>query len=852
MSLRLGGFLSYDEPQLLDFTGFDTACLAGANGQGKSTLLDAITWALFGCARGCESGQHQDRLIREGADKATVELVFELSGAVYKVVRTRTRSGRSELQLCVGAPGAWTNLASDSLSATQASLCSLLRMDYRTFTASAFLLQGRADDFLTRMKPDERKDVFVRLLDLSVYERLEEAARAAARDAELRRKAIAVRIEELRSVDDDLRAVREATRAAEESRTLAADKETQAAAELEARSAELSRLEQMQAAAEAMAHAAREAETRLAVDRTTLDALSKESAALDALLARREEVEAGVAEAESLRTTDEQLTKAALKRSELQTQLAQLEGEIASQAGQIRTRTAEWTSQADSLAKQISVLESRRPLLEETRRAAAAAAGLSESITAMDVQLSDLREEHARLEEQLRQMDAGTDALTERLDILGRGGGECPVCAGPLDQAHRRKLTAQLKSESKELNSRRQSAVSRREVVVKEGTRLREEQGRLKRTLSDLEKLVGGSSALEAEIARISELSAQESSLRQAAASELKLLEGREFAREAHEQLRAVRSGLEGLVYDESTHRQVRTRLEQVSGYAEMRGRIHEAQERRVRVEEERAGLSVRLAEAEKSLAKQVQDLEKVRKAAQDEKDTRTRVEQAKVLLTEARQAAAAAGAECARLAERAEGLQRAQEELGAARRAEVELAVENRRYSRLTQAFGRGGIPDLIIENALPELQQDASEILGELTNQEMSLQFQMQREKKSGGARDTFDVLVYSEGGVRDFQMFSGGEAFRIAFAIRLALSKLLVRRAGARLETLVVDEGFGSQDPQGRERLIEAIGVARRDFRKILVISHLDEMKDAFPVQIRVTKDLSSGSRITVGAA
>jgi exonuclease SbcC len=85
----------------------------------------------------------------------------------------------------------------------------------------------------------------------------------------------------------------------------------------------------------------------------------------------------------------------------------------------------------------------------------------------------------------------------------------------------------------------------------------------------------------------------------------------------------------------------------------------------------------------------------------------------------------------------------------------------------------------------------------------------------------------------------MFSGGEAFRVNFAVRLALSELLARRTGARLQTLVIDEGFGSQDAQGRQRLIEAINQVKGDFAKILIITHLDELKDAFPNRIEVEK-------------
>jgi exonuclease SbcC len=94
----------------------------------------------------------------------------------------------------------------------------------------------------------------------------------------------------------------------------------------------------------------------------------------------------------------------------------------------------------------------------------------------------------------------------------------------------------------------------------------------------------------------------------------------------------------------------------------------------------------------------------------------------------------------------------------------------------------------------------------------------------------------------------MFSGGEAFRINFAIRIALSKLLARRAGAPLPTLIIDEGFGTQDSYGIDKLKEAIHSIRDDFDKILVITHIEELKDAFPVRINVVKT-AQGSTLEV---
>jgi exonuclease SbcC len=79
-------------------------------------------------------------------------------------------------------------------------------------------------------------------------------------------------------------------------------------------------------------------------------------------------------------------------------------------------------------------------------------------------------------------------------------------------------------------------------------------------------------------------------------------------------------------------------------------------------------------------------------------------------------------------------------------------------------------------------------------------------------------------------------------------VALSKVLARRAGARLQTLVIDEGFGTQDGPGRERLVEAISTIRDDFEKIIVITHIDELKDAFPTRIDVWKT-AEGSQVAI---
>lgn len=158
----------------------------------------------------------------------------------------------------------------------------------------------------------------------------------------------------------------------------------------------------------------------------------------------------------------------------------------------------------------------------------------------------------------------------------------------------------------------------------------------------------------------------------------------------------------------------------------------------------------------------------------------------------------------------------------------------------QLEEACGRNGVQALLIETALPEIEEHANDLLYRLSGGEMRIRFDTQRDRKSdGGAIETLDIKIADNSGERPYENYSGGEKFRVNFAIRLALSQVLARRAGARVRTLVIDEGFGSQDPEGRQRLVEAINAVQSEFACILVITHIDELRDKFPARIEVEK-------------
>ncbi|MBC7473103.1 MAG: hypothetical protein H7263_02335, partial [Candidatus Sericytochromatia bacterium] len=174
-------------------------------------------------------------------------------------------------------------------------------------------------------------------------------------------------------------------------------------------------------------------------------------------------------------------------------------------------------------------------------------------------------------------------------------------------------------------------------------------------------------------------------------------------------------------------------------------------------------------------------------------------------------------------------------------------LDYEVRLYKELVNAFGKKGIQSVIIENAIPEIENAANELLNRITEGRMHISFNTRKENKTNDKiTETLDIFISDELGTRNYEMYSGGEAFRVNFAIRLALSKLLARRSGTKLKTLVIDEGFGTQDAKGISRLIESINTVSADFEKILIITHMNELKEAFPTKLEVYKTID-GSKV-----
>ncbi len=182
------------------------------------------------------------------------------------------------------------------------------------------------------------------------------------------------------------------------------------------------------------------------------------------------------------------------------------------------------------------------------------------------------------------------------------------------------------------------------------------------------------------------------------------------------------------------------------------------------------------------------------------------------------------------------------------------QLKYQSRIYQELATAFGKNGIQALMIENILPQLEAESNRILGQLSANQLHIQFVTQRASKrqSRASRkmspkliDTLDILIADTQGTRPYETYSGGEAFRVNFAIRLAIARLLAQRSGNALQMLIIDEGFGTQDQAGCDRLVSAINAIAPDFACILTVTHMPHLKEAFQTRIEVAKAMNGSS-------
>jgi DNA repair protein SbcC/Rad50 len=871
LRLRISGFLSYREPVEIDFSSFDLACISGHNGAGKSSLLDAMTWVLFGQAR-----RRDEALINLQSKAAEVALIFQYEESVYRVVRALPRgktgilefqrldSGPTGLAQPTPRPGStvpqyrlpenpsWKPLTERTARETQACIEETLRLDYDTFVNASFFLQGKADQF-TQQTASKRKEVLGSILGLEVWE----AYRARTSE---KRKSLedGLTLTDRRMAEIDIELGEAGTR-------------KQRLAELKAELAQLSLARKAQAEAlENIRRTAESLEQQRKLVETLADSVGRSRAQLTSLcnrLADRETLraaDAGLVERaqeiqtgyEAWRQTVHELEewdKSASAFREHDKERAPLLQKIAGEKARLEEEQRGLVLRKQELTNQRSAIDGVQAEIALSEEQLIELQAKVEQRAALVEQTNAARETHVRLQAENTALKAEMNQLSERIEALqSASGATCPLCGQELSDEHRKSTLKQLQAEGKEKGNRFRA----NKTAIEESTAAQKqiEASLLLLSSVEVERLRCSTSLaqLKERLKNLQSADKDWKSQGQKRLTELEeILKGEKYAVEARTALAKVDKYLAGLGYDAAAHDRARaTELARRAADDEHR-RLEAARAALAPLESEIANLRSEITNREADIAQQDAQY-------QAAKSTLELAEQQAPDLNRAEQI----------LFELSENENRLNQEVGAARQkvsvlddlrerkrryaAEREtLAMQISQHKALERAFGKDGVPALLIEQALPEIESRANELLERLSDGKMAVRFLTQagyKDKKRDDLRETLEIQISDGAGLRDYEMYSGGEAFRVDFAIRLALSEVLAKRKGARLQTLIIDEGFGSQDIQGRQRLIEAINLVKGDFAKILVITHLDELKDAFPNRIEVEKT-PQGSVATV---
>jgi exonuclease SbcC len=856
--LKLSGFLSYVDPVELDFGGFDLACISGSNGAGKSSLLDAMTWALFGQAR-----KRDEAVINLQSKAAEVAFTFTYESNVYRVIRSLARGKSALLEFQIAETGnqkssisnqqfSWRPLTERTQRDTQARIEQVLRLDYDTFVNVSFFLQGRADQF-AQQPPTRRKEILGNILGLEAWEVYRE--RAA-----LRRKGMERELDSLdgRLAEIDAELGEEGSRkvhlAGLESQLtgLAASRKLQESALAEARQVRQV-LDNQRELIRKLVEALERTRERLAGLEGRLILKENERSNHAALVQRSVEVQAAYAALQQARLDLEKWDQIAGRFREHDQRRQPLLREIEAERARLVQERIGLEEQRSAIAVQAASTDRCQADLAAAKQALEQAEIRLAERSALEGQLQEMREKLAGLRSENASLYLQMNELDDRIKKLAAAkGAACPLCGQTLSSQHRQSTLEQLNLEGTQKGDRHRANKAVMDELV---TRITDYELRVKNYASTDTDRLSASGTISQLSERLESYRNQSNEWEQSGAKRLAelvhALEKEDFSAEARKNLASLDKELAALGYNTAAHDEVRR--------AELQARPAEAEYRAL--ESARAALKPlddEIANLGSTIQIQRADLD-LQQAEYDRAQHTLSAFEARVPDLQAAERS---------LFDLQERESQLQQEVGAARqkvavlddlrkrksRLETErgdLGMQIGRYKSLERAFGKDGVPALLIEQALPQIETKANEILSRLSDDTMRLHFETQakyKDEKRKELRETLEIQVSDGAGLRDYELYSGGEAFRVNFAIRLALSEVLAQRKGARLQMLVIDEGFGSQDTLGRQRLIQAINTVRGDFARILVITHLEELKDSFPTRIEVEK-WEGGSRVRV---
>ncbi|MFA5861226.1 MAG: SMC family ATPase [Candidatus Thermoplasmatota archaeon] len=767
--------------------------LVGRNGAGKSTLLEALGWCLYG-NEAARTGK--DLIKRRGAaagDDVRVRLAFRFGAHVYEVTRELLGKGESHVATVTVDGSVVVNAGAQSAKEATAYVARLFHMDREAFFTSLVARQSELA-MLTDIPAGQRKRILIGLLRL-------DAVDGAIVEARSRKRNVRAELMGLRSVMHDassLRMALDVARGAVEgghATLVAADGRIAALVDevedvRQRREASRKRAEEYRHVALLIASAAERVGT-LARDRDRRVAeLAQSRAAAAQALALGSQLEA----LPLVKERCEALAALRIRHEELSRttrELAAAESEAARASSEHET-AIQMLAGAGALAKQ-----AERVAVERQRS---------------DARLTDARmreaEASVRAKEEARLLSE-VEAKAARVREVGPES-PCPTCLRPLRE-HHSELLHGFASETEQ----RRAALAVLSPILEDARR---EAAESSRSLVDL-------AAREQEIQRKAAQLGRAEAQRDAAAYALASATGRAA------DLRARASALQAAPFEAQAQQSALAELRRLEALSAQRERALAVADRA----DEIVRILTELEEAEKAASAAHADAKRRSDALRFDPAAHEALERAA-------EAAEARLGEARLLRERAQGeLQRrldeerrlladiAQQEALAARATVLEARVTL--LEHLAGDRDNGLLPefkDHLIGRIRPMLSAHAGRLFRELTEGRYA----------DLEVADDYDLLVHDEGQAFGLARFSGGESDLANLCLRLAVSQVVAERAGTEgFGFLALDEVFGSQDEVRKGNILRALKGLSGRFRQIVLITHIDDIKDAAENVIRV---------------
>lgn len=844
-SIEVKNYRSYTAATF-DFEPVHMAMVNGPNGVGKSSLfMDALADCLYEQTRKEDIGGW----VRDGTKSGSITFTFGLGGQDYRVIRTRTKSGRGTLALQRwDAEGqAWADESDTTMKLTQARIERLLGMDCTTFCSIALIRQDAYGLFL-EAGSDQRMAVLSALLGLDIYGRMEDLAKAGA--TEQRRKLTAIRersaildetIQQKAGIEsEDAELADEAADVEKIVKDLEADlREAEAA---EALRAEIARQvdEKKRQARDYRLQAADKASEYLDLEKqhseaeAAADGLEDAVKAAERVKAARElmqrfapdvERDKDLVKERSWTTSDLLNADQKVKRLESEKGWNEL---VLSKKGEISKAKVE-------LAEIAAMKEKVRQRLSDMEKATAA---YQRAKAACDAYLqeakSDIRVREAEIK---RARDEAS-----RLDDSGCPVPETATCKFLASAVDCKQMLPGMIESLEDAKKKHRERYDELKAAVDQAKAAIDEIGDPLDELSDLERR---EQELRSIASKEAEVAAAEASVEKIEAS---IKEAKEAADKAVAHIEEIDAEREKLT-------------QAVTAYQEAEGDVASL-----------SALADTLAECQAGASKAEALAPQIRKLKEEVDELRGKSEQA---LREADEIAArvpGGGNVVDRIRANIEAQRRSLTDL-ATRRGQLKAKLEDiaeaetksselRReaeavgvvlsdYTTLAQAFGLDGIQYMIVRGVVPEIMHRSNEILAAMTGGRMAVDIRTEREQKSTKqVINSLEVWINTiTGGNRPYLSHSGGEKVKIALAVTLGLADVKARRAGVQLGMLFIDEP-PFLDADGTEAYADALAAmaSRNPNMRILAISHDPTMKARFVQNIVVTGG-EDGSTVTM---